>query len=32
MTRIEYWPTSAGTHVVQVAPDGTVRVVGVLWL
>jgi hypothetical protein len=32
MTRIEFWPTSEGVHVVEINSDGTVRLAGVLWI
>jgi len=31
MTRLEYWPTSNGLHIVAIC-DGVVRQIGVLWI
>lgn len=32
MTRLEFWPTRDGVHVVEIHHDRTVRHVGVLWI
>lgn len=29
---LHFWPTSEGVHVVEVYADGTVRLVGWLWI
>jgi hypothetical protein len=32
MTRIEFWPTRDGLHIVEIHPDRTIRHAGVLWI
>ncbi len=31
MSRLEFWSTSEGVHIVEICTDGTVRQVGILW-